>query len=837
MIVGEATGERTELLLELLSEQRFTRSNCFITHAVSCRPPDRTPTKGEIRACNRWLQHQLNVVKPRFVLLLGNVALQSITGKAGIKSKRGRPFERDGVIYLPTFHPASVFHEPDNEGLILKDIILLRTIVDAGEIPRERDLNVVIVDDVSKFRDLKRALRRGGAVSLDIETTSDDKDLGGLYPWARGARINTIGFGTRDTQYILPVSHPESPWLKKWDVLCTMVTELMGLLRECFIIAHNGKFDFLWIWVIFGIFVSTDFDTMLAHYILDENDRHDLKYLAQKFCGAPDWDIDKDKKQEGTLAEISLYQAHDLFYTRKLRFVFGPMLRKDGGVKRVFDEILMPCSALFTEIEYDGVCIDITKMGDAEKYLRGELHRTEKNMSRWAAVYKKKFGKDINWGSTKQLAWLLYTPKREGGLGIVCPQKTKKGNNSTSESTLNQIDHPMVGDLIAFRGAKQQLSFFIDGWKPYLVQHEDGSWRIHPSFKLHGTVTGRLSCEHPNLQQVPRDPRIRSLIIAPPGWDHIEADLSQIELRIAAELAGERNMLDAFLKGIDVHWKTALRELERGGGGDHADTIMRTAKAYAKEKKLRVDKIQFSDAIQLLLEMGPSKAEEIQQGWNETDPKKVWKEVRKKAKAVNFGYLYGMWWKKFKIYARDNYGVHVSDEEAEASRESFFELYPDFETWHKDQRRYARMNGYVRSLSQRKRRLPDAQDHHDTPFRREAERQAINSPVQSFANEINLMAALQLRREFGRDVVRLTGTVHDSILGWTRQSHTKRVVTRVLEIMKRPALFDKFDINLTVPVEAEAKIGPWGISKDFHKWVATSSKSIKAKLRNGASAN
>src|SRR3546814_6541461 len=115
-----------------------------------------------------------------------------------------------------------------------------------------------------------------------------------------------------------------------------------------------------------------------------------------------------------------------------------------------------------------------------------------------------------------------------------------------------------------------------------------------------------------------------------------------------------------------------------------------------------------------------------------------WKETRKKAKAINFVYLYCMWWKKFKIYARDNYGVNVTDDEAQASREAFFELYPGFPKWHERQRRFAQINGYVRSLSGRKRRLPAAAGGRDTPERREAQRQAINSPVQSFANELNL---------------------------------------------------------------------------------------------------
>jgi DNA polymerase-1 len=363
---------------------------------------------------------------------------------------------------------------------------------------------------------------------------------------------------------------------------------------------------------------------------------------------------------------------------------------------------------------------------------------------------------------------------------------------------IKRIDHPCTEALLKFREAKQQLSFFIDGWKPYLV-----NGRLHPSFKLHGTVTGRLSCENPNLQQVPRDPRIRTLISAPEGWSLIEADLSQIELRIAAELANERAMLEAFKTGVDVHWLTALREIARGGA--LKSLVVKTAQALSKGTKL-----SYSQSINILLKMGPDAAQGISAEW---------KEYRKKAKAINFGYLYGMWWKKFKLYARDNYGVAVTDEEAQASRIAFFDLYSDFPEWHKRQRRYVRKHGYVKSLSGRKRRLPAARMSEDTPERREAERQAINSPVQSFANEINLMAALQLRKEFPRRVLRIVGTVHDAVLLEVRNDWVERVYKRTLEIMSRPELFDVFDIELDVPIEAEAKIGPWAAGKSLKKWL------------------
>jgi DNA polymerase-1 len=292
------------------------------------------------------------------------------------------------------------------------------------------------------------------------------------------------------------------------------------------------------------------------------------------------------------------------------------------------------------------------------------------------------------------------------------------------------------------------------------------------------------------------------LIGAPPGWTLLEADLSQIELRIAAELAKERTMLDAFQRGIDTHWLTAMSEIERGQG--LAELVLDTARTWKQNKKLN-----YGEAIEVLLEMGPDAAAEIN---------KEWKEIRKKAKAINFGYLYGMWWKKFKLYARDNYGVVVTDEQAEESRDNFFSKYPGYPDWHKNQGRLAQQNGYVKTLSGRKRRLPKAMAAHDTPERREALRQAINSPVQSFANEINLMAALQLREEFGRKIVRICGTVHDAILVRVKNEHMNEVGKRLLEIMTGPKLFKTLNIKLSVPILAEAKVGDWGVGKDFHKW-------------------
>lgn len=824
MVIGEAPGAREDdsgkpfvgrsgrLLEEMLEAEGFARADLFITNAVSCRPPDnRTPSKGEVKACRAWLDYQIKSVKPKFVLLLGNTPLLSITGKTGITKQRGHPFEKDGIVYLPTYHPAFILRDETQRATMERDLHLFRSIVDREEIPREDNLKHTIVRTRKDFEAMLEALRND--VSFDIETNS-------LYPWqthitksVKGrnvripepAKITMIGFGTADGEFSIPVDHVESPWTP--EAITEMVAEITPRLKKCRVICHNGKFDMLWMLVFYGVlwYELMEFDTMLAHYILDENDLHGLKYLAQKFCGAPDWDIDDTgKKGAAPLSKLGLYHGHDLYYTRQLFYLFKKRLSEDFDSKRVFNKILMPCARLFVEVEFDGVFIDVTKFDEAEDYLKEEFDKALEELEEYepkSELDRKGKPTEFNWGSPKQLSKLLFED-----LKIPVLDRTKTGAASCSESVIKRIDHPCAGALLRFRGAKQQLSFFIEGWKPFLHRkYVKGRWLyfLHPSFKLHGTVTGRLSCEHPNLQQVPRDPRIRQLVSAMPGWTLLECDLSQIELRIAAELAGERHMLEAFINRIDVHWLTAIREIERGGA--LKDLVIDTARTLTQDKTLR-----YAEAIEVLLEFGPDAAVAVNPAW---------KEYRKKAKAINFGYLYGMWWKKFKLYARDNYGVDVTDDQAKDSRIAFFDMYSDYPKWHRRQRRFANQNGYVRSLSGRKRRLPQATMREDTPERQSAERQAINSPVQSFANELNLMAALQLREEFGRDVVKICGTVHDAILAMVRDDMVPQVTKRLLEIMSAPDLLKEFDIEISVPIEAEAKLGPWSQGISLEKWV------------------
>jgi DNA polymerase I-like protein with 3'-5' exonuclease and polymerase domains len=266
-------------------------------------------------------------------------------------------------------------------------------------------------------------------------------------------------------------------------------------------------------------------------------------------------------------------------------------------------------------------------------------------------------------------------------------------------------------------------------------------------------------------------------------------------------------MIECFNTGVDIHWMTALSEIARGMG--EQDLVFKAGKA------LGIKDPAYPEAIEAIKKAGPKKCEAI-------DP--AWKMVRYKAKAVNFGFLYGMRPAKFQEYARNEYGIKLSEEQSQESFDAYHDLYHGLDSWYARQRRQAREHGYVITLTGRRRRLPDAQLYEDCPERESAFRQAINSPVQGFANEYLFMCAREVRARFTRRVLRIIGTVHDSMLVLIRPGKVEQVVPEILEIMKKPALLEKMGIRLRVPIEAECAIGPWGSGVSLEEWCSKSAR-------------
>lgn len=350
----------------------------------------------------------------------------------------------------------------------------------------------------------------------------------------------------------------------------------------------------------------------------------------------------------------------------------------------------------------------------------------------------------INWNSSAQVADVLF--KKEH-MPVI--NRTDKGAPSAAADTLNELamkGYELPKLLLQYKDASTRNKMFLNRWEDDCYES-----RIHPSFNLTNVVSGRTSCSNPNLQQVPRTKDIRGLFSGSPGMILFEADYSQLELRIAAHYANEKTMLDIYHNNGDIHTETA--------------------KLF-------------------------------------TNGREPTKEERGKAKAVNFGFLYGMMAKKFVKYALDSYGQVFTQAEAEHIRNLFFAKYARLLPWHKEQEILCEMQGGVANLFGRFRKLSLI---YSSSFweRSSAVRRAINTPVQGSGSDLLISAATQINKEL-KGIAWIGATVHDSIIGECRIEDKDEVDATIRRIMKHPKVLDDFGVTLRVPLDVDIGWGPWG---------------------------
>ena len=587
--------------------------------------------------------------------------------------------------------------------------------------------------------------------TIDIETT-------GLNRYSD--RITCIGIG-------LTHSVEDEKFFKAWILdmdkedskgkLLQIIKKLRKKKAKC--VWQNGKFDTLFIEWKYGeeykLPISEDIMLMGTAYDLAE--KHGLKPMAWTYLGVPDWDISKGdkllnkKKRKGQSEES--YQKELQEIKRKTLF---PYLKKD--VKYTW--LLFRFFSLHMEQSQWNIYQKLLRPAfrmyrDAERY--GiyidipEFKKVRKHYrneeARLLAELKSHY--DINWNSTAQKAEALFIDPKGEQLPIL--KTTAKGAPSADASVLKKLaaqGYEIPKLMLEYSAIGTRNKMFLNRWG------EDSSYdgRLHPCFNLTNVVSGRTSCTNPNLQQVPRTFEIRSLFHAPEGRCFFEADYSQLELRIAAHYANEPTMLRIYRENGDIHTETA--KLMTGG-------------------------------------------------------REPTKEERGKAKAVNFGFLYGMGAKKFVDYAYDSYGVVFTLPEAEKFRELFFAKYSRLLPWHEEQRHLAEALGGVPNLFGRFRKLPNIYSDNWSD-RGGAERRSINTPVQGTGSDILLSAAIQVKKELEPYGLKIVGTVHDSILGEFPEENKDWFVSEIRRIMIHPDLLDEFGVKLRCPLDCDIGVGPWG---------------------------
>lgn len=491
-------------------------------------------------------------------------------------------------------------------------------------------------------------------------------------------------------------------------------------------IGQNIKFDIL---VLRKYDVRVEgplFDTMIAHYLLNPELRHNMDYLAETYLKYKTVHIEeligpKGKSQRSMrdvpVAEVAEYAAEDADVTLRLRNLFAPKI-EEAGVHELFYTIEMPLIYVLAEMEATGVTLDTAALKQSSVELTATMNQLEREIIELA-------GKSFNVNSTRQVGEILFDHLKLDDKA----KKTKSGGYSTSEDILEKLrpKHPIIGKLLEYRGLKKLLSTYIDAL-PELIHPETG--KIHTSFNQAVTSTGRLSSTNPNLQNIPvRDElgrEIRKAFI-PDNEDCIffSADYSQIELRIMAHLSQDPHMIEAFQSGMDIHAATA-------------------AKIYG----VALDEVT--------------------------------SDMRRKAKTANFGIIYGI--SVFGLAER----LSIPRSESKELIEGYFKTYSRVKEYMDESIETARQNGYVETIFKRKRYLPDIHSR-NAVVRGYAERNAINAPIQGSAADIIKLAMVRIYQRFEAEKLKskMILQVHDELNFNVYKEEAELVKKIVLEEMEK----------------------------------------------------
>ena len=597
-----------------------------------------------------------------------------------------------------------LFSEIPADGQVGEEKSALKTLTDTPHTYKLVDTE----EDMLKLRDF---FMTKSFLSLDTETTSTntiDAELVGL----------SFSVSENEAFYVpVPADRQQAQNIVN---IFKPVYEQPSILK----IGQNIKYD-MEVLANYGVELAGEmFDTMLAHYLLQPEQRHNMDDMAETYLGYRTIHIDeligpKGKGQKSMRdlppEEVYEYAAEDADVTLKLKNLLEPKL-KEAGVWQLFSEVEMPLVRVLASMERNGVRLDTDSLKETSQILTARINDIEQEIYRLA-------GEEFNIASPRQVGEILF-----GKMKIIeKPKKTKTGQYVTSEEVLQQLrgKSEIVGKILEHRGLKKLLGTYVDAL-PKLVNPRTG--HIHTSFNQTVTATGRLSSSDPNLQNIPvrgeDGKEIRKAFVPEEGCLFFSADYSQIELRVMAHLSGDENMQEAFREGYDIHAATA-------------------AKIYHETMD------------------------------------SVTRDQRTRAKRANFGIIYGI--TVFGLAER----LDISRKEAAELIDGYFATFPRVAEYMEKAKAEAREKGYAETLMHRRRYLPDITSHNAT-VRGFAERNAINAPIQGTAADIIKIAMVRIYDRFKRENIRskMLLQVHDELNFSVYPDEKERVERIVLEEMQ-----------------------------------------------------
>jgi DNA polymerase-1 len=603
----------------------------------------------------------------------------------------------------------------------------------------DSNIQANIIDTDKKLSDLVKALNKAKIISFDTETTSTEE-----------MRADIVGISLAVNEgegYYIPIGHNSGNNLPLKQVIEALIPPMTN--PKIGKIAHNAKYDYI-ILAKAGLTVTPlTFDTMLAEFIIDPSSRNlGLKNLAFVKLGDEMTHIEeligKGKKQismaEVAIESVAPYAVADAESTLRLLPIEEKELKRVNGEK-LLHEIDLPLTPILAAMQMEGISLDLPFFEKMSKELTKRLGEIEKQ------VYDM-VGKPFNINSTQQLSDVLFKT-----LGLEPPDKNNKtasGHYSTAAGVLEELSgkHPVVDLILEHRELSKIKSTYVDALPPAV----DSNGRVHTSYSQTGAVTGRLSSNNPNLQNIPirteTGRKVRNGFIAGKGNVLLSVDYSQIELRIVAHMAQDEDMLAAFRADEDIHSTTA-------------------GAIYG------------------------------------VSPEAVTKEMRRHAKAINFGLIYGM----------SAFGLTRSTDltlaEAERFVKAYFEKFPGIKKYLDGIKKQAASQGYVETLLGRRRYFPALQAKTNPQLKNREEREAINAPIQGTAADIMKIAMLQIPGALKK--AKLSGKmllqVHDELVLECPKDELEKTAKVVQKTMSEA-------FELSIPLSTEARYGNnWGEMK------------------------
>ena len=674
--------------------------------------------------CRHYLNDVLKEVQPKLVVCVGDRPTKYFLGDT-----KAKLFNVYGAIVKSPLYNVDTFCIMDMYTLYMKtqyrcygtkSFEFIKNFID-GIQPTMLPTNCTIVTDKGTLNHMLDRLLKSPKTAVDIETNGlnflEDKIVG-------------IGFAlNKEESFYIPLYKYEEKLIPYWDQ--STEDEIKSDLHKFFTnetlkIAYNGQFDFKFIRKYLGLkrINNASFDVMLASHLLNENlnGMRTLKLLSILFTDMGGYEsvlynwlrenkITKDNMYQAPVEILGKYCCLDTLATYRLYSKFDIQLEREG-LLHLFNTLTMPLQKVLMDVEYDGVQVDIVHLQALES-------TNKKMLENQLSIIRGKVGDpNFNVNSTQQLADLLFNK-----LGCKVVRTTATGAPATDKATIEKYakKHTVLQDILDYKKKRTETSTFLTGMKALL----DKNNKVHTSYLLHGTDSGRLSSTNPNLQNIPREKNVKNLYIPEPGKVMIQCDLSQGEFNAWASYAQDEKMLNDIRNGLDIHRTVA-----------------------SKVWKLK--------------------------------PEEVTKELRTFAKRVVFGLMYGI--------SIEGAAKLVGCSEAEAQRiqTTFFGMYPKAAAWLKNIPVVARAKGYLTTVFGRKRRLSHLFAHPLSGMRNYAARVSSNFPMQSTVADITARNMINLKPYLDSVGAQIILTVHDSIIVQCDKAIAKEVSEEMMKIVTQP---------------------------------------------------